>query len=103
MNYRFHPAAEAEHLEQIVFYESRQQGLGSRYRTHFLRTIERICEAPAQYAVEQPPDIRRARLRLFPLTVLYREQSGVIQILAVAHFRRRPGYWSARVRTSGMG
>jgi toxin ParE1/3/4 len=46
MNYRFHPAAEAEHLEQIVFYESRQQGLGSRYRTHFLRTVERICEAP---------------------------------------------------------
>jgi toxin ParE1/3/4 len=78
MNYRFHPAAEAEHLEQIVFYESRQQGLGSRYRTHFLRTIERICEAPAQYAVEQPPDIRRSRLRLFPPAVLYREQNGVI-------------------------
>ena len=71
MNYRFHPAVEAEHLEQIVFYESRQQGLGSRYRTHFLRTVERICEAPAQYPIEHPPDIRRVRLRLFPLTVLY--------------------------------
>jgi toxin ParE1/3/4 len=103
MNYRFHPVAEAEHLEQIVFYESRQQGLGSRYRTHFLRTIERICEAPAQYAVEQPRDIRRSRLRLFPPTVLYREQNGVIQILAVAHYRRRPGYWSVRARTSSMG
>jgi hypothetical protein len=31
VNYGFHPAAEAEHLEQIAFYESRQQGLGARY------------------------------------------------------------------------
>jgi hypothetical protein len=28
MTFRFHPAAEAEHLEQIAFYESRRQGLG---------------------------------------------------------------------------
>jgi toxin ParE1/3/4 len=97
MKYRFHPAAEAEHLEQVAFYESCQQGLGSRYRTHFLRTIQRICDTPSQYPVEHPPDIRRARLRLFPLTVIYRERNGTIQVIAIAHYRRRPGYWSARV------
>lgn len=32
MNYRFHPAAEVEYLEQVAFYESRERGLGARYR-----------------------------------------------------------------------
>lgn len=96
MIYRFHPAAEAEHLEQIAFYESRQPGLGARYREHFMQTMHRVCETPARYAIEHPPDIRRARLRPFPLTVIYRERAAVVQVLAVAHYRRRPGYWIAR-------
>lgn len=34
MTYRFHPAAEAEHLGQIAFHESRQRSLDGRYRDH---------------------------------------------------------------------
>jgi len=96
MNYSFHPAAEAEHLEQIAFYETRRKGLGARYREHFLRVIQSVCERPAQYPIEAPPDIRRARLRPFPLTIIYRERGSMIHVLAVAHSRRRPGYWLMR-------
>jgi len=96
MNYRFHPAAEAEHLEQIAFYQSRQQELGSRYREHFLRTMQNVCEMPGQHPIEHPPDIRRVYLHAFPLTIIYREHNSLIQILAVAHYRRRPGYWLGR-------
>lgn len=73
MSYRFHPAAEAEHLEQIAFYESRRKGLGGRYRDHFLKMIQGVCERPAQYPIEHAPNIRQARLRPFPLTLIYRE------------------------------
>ena len=93
MSYRFHPAAEAEHLEQVEFYESRERGLGARYRAHFLNAMQGICEAPARNPIERAPDIRRRVLRAFPLTVIYREHQGEVQILAVAHYRRRPGYW----------
>ena len=31
------------------------------------------------------------------MTAIYREHSGEVQALAVAHYRRRPGYWVARV------
>ena len=31
------------------------------------------------------------------MTVIYREHSGEVQVLAVAHYRRRPGYWLGRV------
>jgi hypothetical protein len=37
MSYRFHRAAEAEHLEQIGYYDSRRPGLGARCREHFYR------------------------------------------------------------------
>lgn len=97
MSYRFHPAAEAEHLEQIAFYESRRKGLGGRYRDHFLKMIQGVCERPAQYPIEHAPNIRQARLRPFPLTLIYRERDEAIQILALAHYRRRPGYWLGRV------
>jgi toxin ParE1/3/4 len=46
MTYSFHPAAEAEYLEQIAFYADRHRSLGVRYRQHFLRVIERVCETP---------------------------------------------------------
>jgi toxin ParE1/3/4 len=97
MIYGFHPAAEAEHLEQIAFYESRQRGLGARYRDHFLRTIQKVCEASTQYPIEHPPDIRRVRLQPFPMTILFRERHATIQVLALAHYRRRPGYWLDRI------
>ncbi len=53
MNYRFHPGAEAEHLEQIAFYQSRQQDLGSRNREHFLETMQKICETPTRYPIQR--------------------------------------------------
>ena len=97
MNYGFHPAAEAEYLEQIAFYEACQRGLGARYRDYFLRVIRKVREAPTQYPIEQLPDIRRVRLQPFPLTILYRERNATIQVLAVTHYRRRPGYWLGRI------
>lgn len=98
MKVRFHPAAEAEHLGQVVFYESREHGLGKRYLDYFQQTIMAICESPARFAVEHAPNIRRARLRPFPLMILFRELDSGIQVLAVAHYRRRPNYWLGRLR-----
>jgi hypothetical protein len=36
VTYRFHPAAEAEHLRQIQFYQARHRGLGERYLSQFM-------------------------------------------------------------------
>jgi hypothetical protein len=65
MTYRFHPAAEAEHLGQIAFYEPRRKGLGGRYRDHFLKIIQGGLRAAgaisdraaARYSAGTPPTI----------------------------------------------
>lgn len=40
---------------------------------------------------------RRYLLHRFPFSVVYRVEARRILIVAVAHARRRPGYWKARL------
>ena len=97
MKYRFHKAAASEHLESVAFYESRLAGLGADYLAEFEAAMVRVCAAPASCPIDCPPDIHIARLKRFPFNVLFRQRDDLIQILAVAHQRRRPGYWLPRV------
>lgn len=97
MRYRFHPAVEAEHYETIQFYESRSKGLGSDDLIEVERVMQRVVEAPQRYRVERGPNIRSASLVRFPYKIIYRELEGEVQVLAVSHKRRRPGYWASRV------
>lgn len=58
-------------------------------------SIQRIEEAPRQW----PPCLAKTRrylLRRFPFFVVFRETNDRLQIPAVAHARRRPGYWMGR-------
>ena len=41
---------------------------------------------------------RRYVMKRFPFTVIYREQGRIIEIVAVAHGRRKPGYWKERIK-----
>ncbi|MBV8211393.1 MAG: type II toxin-antitoxin system RelE/ParE family toxin [Burkholderiaceae bacterium] len=97
MKYFFHPEAEAEHLAEVAFYESRRKGLGGRYLASFGAAMERVCRDPKQFRIECEPDLRRIFLRGFPFAIIYRDVGRQIQVLAVAHRRRRPGYWATRI------
>jgi hypothetical protein len=37
-------------------------------------------------------------LHRFPYLVVFREQTSGVEIIAIAHGHRRPGYWRNRVR-----
>jgi plasmid stabilization system protein ParE len=60
------------------------------------RAISQIGDRPRQF-----PDYafgtRRMVLRRFPYLVVFRETEAGLEIIAVAHGRRRPGYWRDRV------
>jgi toxin ParE1/3/4 len=40
---------------------------------------------------------RRFVLQRFPFAIVYRERETDIQVLAIAHGHRRPGYWKDRL------
>ncbi len=37
-------------------------------------------------------------MAVFPYSVIFREEANSILILAIAHAKRRPGYWAKRLK-----
>jgi hypothetical protein len=93
----FLPAAEAEHLAQVAFYESKQTGLGARYLAEVTAALEYISEAPHRFRVVRQPALRQLDLKIFPFAIYFREVDGIVHVAAVAPHRRRPGYWQGRL------
>jgi toxin ParE1/3/4 len=97
VNYYFHPGAEAEYLEAIAFFESRQIGLGAAYILELEAAMVSVTYNPCSYRIKRQPNIRYASLKQFPFKIMFRDDDSGVQILAVAHKRRRPDYWLDRL------
>ena len=95
IRYSFHPDAEADLKEASRFYESRMVGLGKSFSAEVERTISLIREFPD---AGSPVGDRRRRVLVdrFPYSVVYRRDPDSVVIVAIAHQRRRPGYWRQR-------
>ena len=90
MSYFFNPAARAEHLEHIAYYESQRPGLGGRYLAAFDAAMSKICQAPLRHRIKFPPDIRCCRIMGFPYNIVFRQVGDDVEVLVVAPHRRRP-------------
>jgi plasmid stabilization system protein ParE len=97
VKHHFHLHAEREHLARVDYYETQRAGLGAKYLDDFDATIAQVCEAPDRLKLVREPGIRRALFRVFPCSIVCREVSGEVQVLAVSHHRQRPGYWFTRL------
>jgi plasmid stabilization system protein ParE len=91
----FHPAARAEALAAFDWYLERNRHSAQEFMAELNRVIDRIAEN-AQLFPRVDQDSRRAVLKRFPYLVVFREIEFRIEIIAVAHGRRRPGYWKSR-------
>jgi toxin ParE1/3/4 len=91
----FHPltADEAEAAER--WYRERNEVASVRFQRELDRSVDLISERP-KTGSPYLGDTRRVLLRRFPFFVVYRVRGDSVQIVAVAHARRRPGYWRAR-------
>ena len=93
--FKFHPEALEEVEEAAVFYEDRQPGLGNRFMEALEDMISRMRRNPLLYR-KIDGEIRKCRLLRFPYGIIYRVKNGNIEIIAVMHLKRRPGYWKSR-------
>ena len=91
-----HPEAEEELRESILWYAERDERVASEFRRRVEAAIELIAEAPHRF----PPFMHRTQryvLRKFPFMIVYRRVADEIQVIAVAHAKRKPGYWKDRI------
>ena len=94
------PEAETEIVEAAGWYEDRLTGLGLEVLAAVDRAFSEIAEAPERFSVwKKDHSYRRRLVRRFPYVVFYEVDADRVIIWAVAHARRRPGYWISRKPT----
>ena len=92
----FHPEAVLLAQAAFVWYSRRSETAASRFFSELDVALAKIAAEPERWP-SYLIGTRRYLLRRFPYIVVYRETSSrMIQVLANAHGRRRPGYWKSR-------
>ena len=87
--------AEAELIDAALWYESKEVGLGKRFRNEVAGVIASIVANPLLWR-ERDGGYRRVNCPVFPYYVPYFIRGDKIIIAAIAHERRIPGYWRNR-------
>lgn len=98
MKVEFLPAAQQEFNEIAEYYERLKPGLGDEFVAEGERVSGLLRRHPL-IGTRIDPTLRRVRFHRFPFAYLFSVDDDVIRIVAVAHRRRRPGYWTMLART----
>jgi plasmid stabilization system protein ParE len=96
MEARFLKPAQAEVDEAVAYFDEQREGLGDRFEQDLLHTLTVIIEHPL---IGKPLSkrVRKFKLRKFRYNVIYVIDDHEVIVVAVAHHRRRPGYWRGRL------
>ena len=93
------PEAEEELTEAARWYETKRTGLGVELIATVDRAFDDIRDASLSHPLwrtDRP--YRRKPLTRFPYVVFFKAEGDAIEVIAVAHAKRRPGFWLERVR-----
>ena len=93
----FRPEAARELAADVRYYDEKYPGRGQRFARAVERTLALITEFPLAFPVLYDPDIRSAKVARFPYRVVYVVVASNIDVVAIAHAKRRPGYWRDRI------
>ena len=89
------PEAESDIEEALGWYESQSEGLAADFLQAVEEGLRKIQESPLSYQVVRE-QIRRARLRRFPYSLMYRVSEGTVFVLGCFHAKRNPEHWLER-------
>jgi len=85
-----------EYSEAARHYAGVNMELGGRFYDEIEGLILDIRRGPDRFPMFDPP-ARRHISSVFPYAVIYLEEPDRIWIVAIMHFKRRPGYWRKRL------
>jgi toxin ParE1/3/4 len=94
--YRFHLEAWQEFEAADDWYLTRSPDASLEFLSDVHDALEDISVSPRRWPTHLH-GTRRLVLQRFPFSIVYLEDSEVVTIVAVAHSKRKPGYWRGRV------
>ncbi len=93
---KYHEEARADFLHEVRYYSALSARLSERF--------DRAVQAAEVRAAEQPDlgspyrhGTRRILDKKFKFSLVYLHSEQEVFVIAVARFRRKPGYWKARL------
>jgi plasmid stabilization system protein ParE len=92
----YHPAAQSEIESAHEWYRCQSVGAADGFLEELIPAIDRIASHPNLYS-RYLLGTQRVVLSRYPYSVVFRERIHDIQIIAIAHAKRRPGYWAKRL------
>ena len=91
-----HPLAARELDAAVEFYEEQVHGLGRRFLDAVEKSIEQILQFPEACPVIGDT-VRQKPISRFPYSLFYSLEEDRVLFVAVAHQKRKPGYWTERL------
>lgn len=88
-------AAEDDYAQALCWYAERSVQAAEQFEAEFARALEVIAADPERF----PHCDARHRyylMRRYPFQVIFRRHDDRIVVIAVAHTKRKPRYWSGR-------
>lgn len=95
---KYHRLAWREYVAEFYYYEGMQAELGFDFEARIAEAERRIHSSPQLFAVYGNTPARACLVDVFPFTLCFVEFSALVVVYAVAHHKRRPGYWTRRLK-----
>lgn len=98
--FRFESAALAEYKHEIRYYQKAQsRALALDFMAEFERCLGLIRSHPSIGRAIGASGLMQFALDRFPFHIIYGIQNDELLVVAVAHQKRRPGYWTNRFKS----
>ena len=97
MQLELHPDATIEAREARLWYAERSAEAATRFFLELERALDLIAETPMRWPVRS--GVRKYVMHRFPFVIFFRVRDPKVEVIAVAHARRRPRYWKDRLRS----
>ena len=92
----YRPDVRIERRDAIAYLEQERPGYGVIFDALLTRLVREICQNPKMFPKKRN-GARYCCMGLFKYNIWFFEKEEDVVILAVAHTRRKPGYWRCRL------
>ena len=87
--------ARQEFIDAALYYREASPTVAERFIRAVESALDEITLYPNRYPTERGK-FRYRRLLKFPYSIKYQVKGDIVRVHAIAHAKRKPGYWNDR-------
>ena len=93
--FKLHPEASAEGIDAAAYLKEKDASEAVIFKEALRQALDWACRQPLIFRCFDG-DFRKVKVGKFRYSLVFRIRGDEVQVLAIAHMSRRPGYWKER-------